>query len=110
MSVYTGNFDWSNWQDVCNDFDMKEPLPDEVLAADYDGGGYDGSAYVVYRNGDKYYTVSGSHCSCYGLEGQWEPEEYTKEQLIAALEKRWKDDVTTRVLAQLKSEERQQAA
>lgn len=104
MGVYTRNFNWTNWQDVCNGFDMNEPQPDEVLAAYYAGVDYDGSAFVVYRNGDKYYTVSGSHCSCYGLEGQWAPEEYTREQLIAALEKGWKDEVTTRVLAQLKAD------
>jgi hypothetical protein len=83
---------------------MKEPLPDEVIAADYDGGGYDGAAFVVYRNGDKYYTVSGSHCSCYGLEDQWEPEEYTKEQLIAALQKMepgWRSEAENTVLAKL---------
>ena len=23
---------------------------------------------------EKFYEVTGSHCSCYGLEGQWDPE------------------------------------
>jgi hypothetical protein len=29
--------------------------------------------------------VNGSHCSCHGLEGQWEPEETS----MKALEHRW---------------------
>jgi hypothetical protein len=111
MGVYTGNFDWSGWADVCNDFRMNEPEPEEVLVADYDGGGYDGSAYVAYRNGDKYYTVHGSHCSCYGLEDQWEPEEYTKEQLIASLKKQtWLHDGEVRLLDLLTAGEQKLAA
>ena len=27
------------------------------------------------------WEVNGAHCSCYGLEGQWEPEETTVEAL-----------------------------
>lgn len=36
---------------------------------------------VVYRRDGKLYEVHGNHCSCYGLEGQWEPEEATVESL-----------------------------
>jgi len=28
------------------------------------------------------YDVDASHCSCYGFEGQWMPEEVTKEELL----------------------------
>ncbi len=37
--------------------------------------GCDSDAFIVYKakNG-KFYEVHGSHCSCYGFEGQWEPE------------------------------------
>lgn len=31
------------------------------------------------------YEVNGSHCSCYGLEGQWEEEETTVEALAYRL-------------------------
>ncbi len=75
------------WQDVQREFRMTEPEPDEVLAALYETGSYEGSAEVIYRRGDKYYVASGSHCSCYGLEGQWEPEEYDKSTMKAVLEK-----------------------
>lgn len=90
---------FKSWKDVQTEFsggdvictvkpeDIKEP--DEVLCAMYDlSEFYEGSATVIYRNGRKYYVVSGSHCSCFGLEGQWDPVEYdNKELLIAALEK-----------------------
>lgn len=77
--------DWTCWADVARDFTgyvygdeppIAIPEPDEILLAGYQAGGYEGDAWVVFRNGDKYFEVSGSHCSCYGLEGQFDPEEY----------------------------------
>lgn len=85
MSNYNGHF--TNWADVQKEFDMKEPEPEEVIYAEYATGNYVGDAVVVYRNGDTYFTVEGGHCSCYGLEGKWSPEQYNKDTLIAAWEK-----------------------
>ena len=36
---------------------------------------------MLFRKDGKLYEVNGSHCSCYALEGQWEPEETTVEAL-----------------------------
>lgn len=83
MEVYQGSFD--SWSDVCREFQELVDLPDEVLLAVYDSGGYEGYADVIYRQADRYYWVHGSHCSCYGLEDQWSPEEYSAELLVAAL-------------------------
>lgn len=99
-NVYEG---FSDWKDVAENFSgvyefSKEheklgalaaiPEPDEVLAARYEQESYDGDAWVVFRRGSKYYEVNGGHCSCYGLEDQWQPEEYeSAELLLAALEK-----------------------
>lgn len=47
----------------------------EVLLAWYGYGSYCGSSFVLYEKDGKLYEVNGSHCSCMGLEGQWEPEE-----------------------------------
>jgi hypothetical protein len=80
--------DFSNWNDVSQSFDVKLPEPDEVLLAAYTYEDYSGAALVIYRIGDKFYVVEGGHCSCYGLEGQWEPEEYSLPLLFAAFEKR----------------------
>lgn len=66
---YIGNF--GEWKDVQNDFQMTEPEPDCVAVAAYSQEGYEGDALVVYRKGHLWYEQEGSHCSCYGLEGQW---------------------------------------
>lgn len=62
---------------------LKQPIPTagEVLFASYGGADYEGDAVVVFRKGGTLYEVHGSHCSCNGLEDQWEPEETT----VAAL-------------------------
>lgn len=64
------------------------PTDDEILFASYGGGSYEGDAFVLYRKDGKLYEVSGSHCSCYGLEGQWGPE----ETYIAALAQKCKKE------------------
>lgn len=48
---------------------------------------YSGSAFVLFEQDGKLYEVNGSHCSCNGLEGQWEPEETD----LKVLEKRLND-------------------
>ena len=83
MEVYRGWFE--SWADVQRDFQMDVPEPDDVIYAEYDTPCYEGYANVIYRNGDRYYWAYGSHCSCYGLEGQWDPEEYDGRSLIEAL-------------------------
>ncbi len=88
--IYYNNF--TNWEDVVNEFYevyAECPEPDEVILADYRYESYEGDAWIVYRNGEKYYSIDAGHCSCYGLEGQFDPEEYdTKDLFIACLEKR----------------------
>lgn len=100
-NVYLGNFE--DWNDVQREFNTNEPEPKEVIYANYDMGGYDGSAFVVYRNGRKYYLVQGGHCSCYGLEDQWNPEEYSKKILVAALERMNYPEDAKEVLKRLKN-------
>ena len=58
----------------------------KVILAAYDIDGYEGSAYVVYEKDGMLYTVSGSHCSCYGLENQWSPCESALEIIQANIE------------------------
>lgn len=82
---------WDSHQSMVRDFTQTrynpeakkyEGLPiegmatdDEVLYAQYGYGSYDGSARVLFERNGTLFRVDGSHCSCYGLEGQWEPEE-----------------------------------
>ncbi|MNK83287.1 hypothetical protein D3C87_1030920 [compost metagenome] len=51
------------------------------LYASYECESYDGSAGVIFLKGGRLYLVTGSHCSCYGLEDQWDPEEITLAQV-----------------------------
>lgn len=73
MSNYFEEFD--NKQDVEEQFDIKLADDIEILLAWYDTGNYEGQAFVLFRLDGKLFEVNGSHCSCDGLEGQWEPEE-----------------------------------
>jgi len=52
-----------------------------MLLASYGTPGCEGDAFVLFERDGKLFEVSGSHCSCYGLKGQWEPEETTIESL-----------------------------
>lgn len=92
--VYFGS--WSNHEEMGNswferyDYEADEykavvpasfPAGEEVLFASYGRQDYTGDALVLYRKGGKLYEAHGSHCSCYGLEDQWAPEETTVEAL-----------------------------
>jgi hypothetical protein len=57
-----------------------------VLLASYGTPSYEGYAFVLFSRDGKLYEVNGSHCSCYGLENQWSPEETTVEALRHRLE------------------------
>jgi hypothetical protein len=80
---------WSDAEEMMGAFEIsKEEMEDvRVVAAVYEHESYDGSAMVVFRKEGKLYEVHGSHCSCYGLEGQWNPEEISYEALMDRLEK-----------------------
>lgn len=94
--------DRSSWTDSDKVPDI--PEPQEVVYAYYDSHGYDGTSSVIYREGELYYVVNGSHCSCYGLEGQWQPEEYELSLLVAAIQKAdsWLgEDHSPKILAKL---------
>jgi hypothetical protein len=82
--------DWSDQEDVLSDFDgerwewkseKKVQRDIKILFASYGHENYSGDAWVLFEQDGKLYEVSGSHCSCYGLEGQWNPEEVVLEEL-----------------------------
>lgn len=86
--VYLGY--WDNLQDVLRDFEIsKESVAGyKVIVAAYNAGGYEGDAFVLLKKGRDYYEVNASHCSCYGLEGQFILEDSAK----LALKKRYGSD------------------
>jgi hypothetical protein len=69
-----------------------------IYLAWYQYEDYSGRSLVIYKQNGKLFEVNGSHCSCNGLEGQWEPEEtswkalgmrnfYDAQEATAALHK-----------------------
>jgi hypothetical protein len=52
-----------------------------IYLAWYGYGSYCGCSLVVFKKDGKLWEVNGSHCSCYGLEDQWRPEETSWEAL-----------------------------
>jgi len=79
--IYHGN--WTDIEDMCRDFSIsKSDLKGfRVMYAVYETPGYEGTAWVLLKKGNEYYEVNASHCSCYGLENQWSPEETTLKTL-----------------------------
>lgn len=53
----------------------------EILYAAYESGCCDGQSLVLFKQDDKLYIVDAAHCSCYGLEGQWDPVETNEKAL-----------------------------
>lgn len=76
--------EWHSKKDLIDDFRLKKHDLDEIniLLAYYSYMNYTGEAFVLFEKNGKLYEVNGSHCSCYGLEGQWEPEEVCLQALI----------------------------
>jgi hypothetical protein len=85
LDVFT-EFDGTRWSSYREDdaipVNEKPEFKDaEILLASYGTPSYEGYAFVLFRRDGKLYEVNGSHCSCYELEGQWEPEETTVDAL-----------------------------
>ena len=78
--------DWQESKEVgmCGDFQIEESALNglNILLATYTYEDYNGDAFVLFEKDGKLFEVNGGHCSCYGLEGQWEPEETTSEALL----------------------------
>lgn len=63
--------------------DFEETQTDEkILFATYTNENYEGSAYALFVKDGKLFEVHGGHCSCYGLEDQWIPEEVCLPELV----------------------------
>ena len=71
-------------QKIQADFEVSLPSGIEILVAYMHVGnwGCDSSAFIVFKHSNRMYEVHGSHCSCNGFEGQWEPEETTVEAIL----------------------------
>ena len=79
---------FSNELDVFGAFDVSDidSAGVELLYAEYEHSNYEGNAFVLFRENGRLYEVNAGHCSCNGLENQWEPEETTIAELKYRLE------------------------
>ena len=94
---YSGQF-W-DWGDVVSNFDLDRSTPEpDFIWASYDADYCDGYATVVFFENRtmSWNIVTGSHCSCHGLEGQFDPEQFNPEVHFKALaeDKRFVGDYT----------------
>lgn len=85
--MYYGEFTCLN--DIVSNFNITNQKVDDmvVLFAAYNFEYYDGFALVIYVQNGKFYIVEGSHCSCFGLEDQWNPDEMPIEALLHMADK-----------------------
>lgn len=90
---------FSAWENVNSEFfgerwdfedkpERKTWLGDEpeFIFAYYNYENYSGDSTVVFKKDGKWFLNSAGHCSCYGLEGKWDPEEFDPAQHFLALE------------------------
>lgn len=96
--VFLNNF--GDAQNVYNEFQSYKwdgspydilPTNLKILYADYTYEDYSGDAYVLGYDKEKemFFEVHGSHCSCYELEDQWEPEYCSYVELKELVTKRF---------------------
>jgi hypothetical protein len=79
LHCYCGGFDC--WDDVCRAFNISgKELPFVFAAYDFDQCGGD-AMVVVSADAETFGMVEGSHCSCYGLEGQWDLTEHSMAEI-----------------------------
>ncbi|AXF53012.1 MAG: hypothetical protein [Caudoviricetes sp.] len=82
--------EFNQYQDNSYDYDKGEytvtPMPDHlhIFLSAYTYEDYSGYGWLVGYDTEQqmFFTNSGSHCSCYGLEDQWDIEYYSFEQLL----------------------------
>ena len=84
--------DFNCVEDVGREFELSDQeLSDlyraKIIIAWYTYECYEGEAYVLYELDGVLYEVEGYHCSCYGLEGQWNPTETNVETVKHISEK-----------------------
>lgn len=86
--VYFADWEDTGRKQMIEDFKLLEGTLEGVtiLFAAYTYESYSGDAFVLCVKDGKLYEVNGGHCSCYGLEEQWELEETTPEAIRQRLD------------------------
>lgn len=71
------------WHEYKEKMDKAIPKWDgiNILFASYGYENYSGNAWILFEESGELFEVHGSHCSCYGLEGQWDADKVVLEEL-----------------------------
>lgn len=85
---YQGDWTGGGWAKVQEDFACGFPEPEIVVLAAYVYEDYSGDAWVVYFDKGRFFEVHGGHCSCYGLERQWDSISYEPADFVEVLKRR----------------------
>ena len=78
---------------------IKEWEVRKILFASYGQANYSGDTWVLFEENNELFEVNGSHCSCYGLEEQWDAEKVVLKELENRLtngsfgEDDWSDNI-----------------
>ena len=76
-------------KEIIESFNIKNSQldPYEIIYGYYHDEDYSGSCFVLLqeKSSGNLFEVNGSHCSCYGLENQWELEATTIESILHRL-------------------------
>lgn len=89
VSEYRQYFDSRYDYEARKDIEVEMPSNLIIFWSRYTYENYSGDGEVWGFNTDNemFFNVSGSHCSCYGLEGQWDEEYYTYDEMVACLQR-----------------------
>lgn len=80
INVFFGLFSCA--QNVFDEYCVAAREEIVFIYAFYECAGYEGDSFVIFVKGNELYEVHGSHCSCYGLEGCWEPTKVSFQSLM----------------------------
>ena len=69
------------WDEEKEDYFIETHKNTNILFASYGCANYSGDAWVLFEQNGELYEVNGNHCSCFGLEGQWDSEKVSLKEL-----------------------------
>ena len=70
---------------VAGNFEADLGAEPRLVYAVYSTPAYEGSPTVIFWRDGKWFEAGGGHCSCYGLEGQWDAKEIDPTEHLAAI-------------------------
>jgi len=72
-------------EDISSNYDVEKQIVEQyqIIIAIVNNYGYEEYSYFLMLKDGILYENFGAHCSCYGFEGQFEPEETSVEYLLS---------------------------